>query len=135
VEQLAEGAIHLLAEVDHHITDAARRVGAQRCRRVVVGKAAVFELGEDAGGDEGAKDAAQQRRADVHRLGDCLGGQGVRTQHVGDAEFRRHVQRLRELVAAADPHQCLLGSLHRSQSYARRGRLRVVARKCLRSHG
>ena len=46
MQQLAERAVHLLAEVDDHVAHAARRVGAQRRGRLVGREAAVLELGE-----------------------------------------------------------------------------------------
>ena len=73
MQQLAERAIHLLAEVDDHNAHAARRVGAQRRGLGVRREAAVLELCEDAGRDQGAKNATELRRAHVHRFRDGLG--------------------------------------------------------------
>ena len=75
VQQLAERAIHLLAEADDDVAHAAGRAGAQRRSRVVGREAPVLELAEDAGCDERAKDAAQLRRARPDRTRDGLGSQ------------------------------------------------------------
>jgi hypothetical protein len=116
MQQLAERAIHLLAEVDDHIAHAARCVGAQRRGRIVAREPTVLELGEHAGCDQCAKDATKDRRAHVHRFRDGLRRQRLRAQDVGNAQLCGNVQRLRELVAPADPHDCLLGRIHATQS-------------------
>jgi hypothetical protein len=72
MQKLAERAIHLLAEVDDHIAHAARCVGTQRRGLVVGPEAAVLELGEGTGRDQGAENATKLRRAHVHRFRDGL---------------------------------------------------------------
>ena len=112
VQQLAEGAVHLLAEVDHHVAHPTGRAGAQQGRLVVGREAAVLELAEDAGRDERAKDAAQLRRARPDRIRDGLGIQRPRGEDVGHTQLRRDVQRLRQLVAPRHLHHRLLGGFH-----------------------
>jgi hypothetical protein len=114
VQQLAERAIHLLAEVDYDVAHAAGCAGAQRRSRVVGREAAVLELAEDAGCDERAKDASQLRRARADRVCDGLGSQRLRAEHVGHTQLRRDVQRLRDLIAPGDLHHCLLCGFHRA---------------------
>ena len=118
VQQLAERVIHLLAEVDDGVAHAAGCVGAQRRGRVVGREAAVLELVEDARDDERAEHASQLRRPRADRVRDGLGSQRLRAQHVGHAQLRRDIQRLRELVALRDPQHGLLGGFHRDRSYA-----------------
>jgi hypothetical protein len=72
MQQLAERAIHLLAEVDDHLAHMARCIGAQRLGRLVVREAAILEFDEDAACDQCAKDATEDRRAHIHRLRDRL---------------------------------------------------------------
>ena len=112
MQQLAERAVHLLAEVDDHVAQAARCVGAQRRGRVVAREAAVLELGEHAACDQRAQDATEDRRARVHRVRDRLRRQRLRDEDIGDAQLRGDVECLRELVPAADAHHRLLGRIH-----------------------
>ena len=72
MQQLAERAVHLLAEVDDHIAHAAGSVGAQRRGGIVGREPTVLELGEDAGCDQRAKDATEDRRVRLHRFGHGL---------------------------------------------------------------
>ena len=94
VQQLAEGAIHLLTEVDYDVANSARRIGTQCSARVVHGEASIVHLGEDAGGHHGSKDAAQLVRSGVHRCGDLSRGRSAVGDDVGYAELGDDVQRL-----------------------------------------